>query len=357
VLQVYEERFKKGEINVLNCSTTMEMGIDIPNVAMVVNANLPPSISNYRQRVGRAGRRGEPWAFGLTFCRDLPLDRAAFEAPEQFLTAPIAAPAVRLDSAPIVMRHVNAALLAAFLRALGDFKLMGSAGAFFGAQDDPDAPFAASAPADGFLVELLGSLREDPEVERDLDRLTRGTILAGRPSAALCAEVANTFEDLMRRWRREYVELVGAAAAAAEKEVKQSFQLRAKRMAGEFLIGELARRGFTPAYGFPVDVVSFDHLSGRKDEPQQTVMRSATGAAAPRGRSTWPFESMRPVRRSCSMVSCMRARAFNRLGRRWPTPPASRIYRSSGSVSAVAPWAWAGARCRSVLGARPWVRL
>ena len=94
VLQIYEQRFKDGRINILNCTTTMEMGVDIPNVALVVNANVPPSVSNYRQRVGRAGRRGEAFAFAVTFCRDLPWDEIAFAAPPQYLAAPIAAPSV-----------------------------------------------------------------------------------------------------------------------------------------------------------------------------------------------------------------------------------------------------------------------
>jgi len=56
VLEIYEQGFREGRINILNCTTTMEMGVDIPHVSLVVNANVPPSVSNYRQRVGRAGR-------------------------------------------------------------------------------------------------------------------------------------------------------------------------------------------------------------------------------------------------------------------------------------------------------------
>src|SRR6516162_7078945 len=94
--------------------------VDIPNVALVANANVPPSVSNYRQRVGRAGRRGEPWASATTFYRDLPRDHVVFQNPLKFLMARIAAPAVRLDSAPVVARHVHAALLGAFLRTSSD---------------------------------------------------------------------------------------------------------------------------------------------------------------------------------------------------------------------------------------------
>ncbi len=111
VLTHYEQLFKEGRINLLNCSTTMEMGVDIPDIQLIANANAPPSVSNYRQRVGRAGRRGEPYAFGMTFCRNLPLDQIIFEDPERFLMAPVTAPAVRLDSPGLVERHVHAAML------------------------------------------------------------------------------------------------------------------------------------------------------------------------------------------------------------------------------------------------------
>ena len=53
-LRAFEDEFKRGEINLLACSTTMEMGVDIGSVEAVLNTNVPPSIANYRQRVGRA---------------------------------------------------------------------------------------------------------------------------------------------------------------------------------------------------------------------------------------------------------------------------------------------------------------
>ena len=267
VLANYEQRFKDGRINVLNCSTTMEMGIDIPDVQLVVNGNAPPSIANYRQRLGRAGRRGEPWAFGMTFCRDLPLDRVVFDDPERFLAAPMRAPAVRLDSGALVGRHVHAALLGAFLRDQDEgVSPQASTGAFFGATDDAEHPVAEGAVADRFLDALRGAWGDSDVVASDLEYLTQGTVLEGSEMGYLTAETAEVFEKVLRRWRAEYADLLvrrDVANASSARDAQHALALRARRMKGEFLLGELARRGFTPSYGFPVDVVTFDHLSGR----------------------------------------------------------------------------------------------
>ena len=270
MLADYERLFKDGQINLLNCSTTMEMGIDIPNVQLVANGNTPPSISNYRQRLGRAGRRGEPWAFGLTFCRDLPLDRIVFENPKRFLKTLATVPAVRLDSPSLVARHVHAALLGAFLRDLPEgFDVLSSTGGFFGATDDG---VSDSASADDFLIALRGKWACSGRLRSDLTLLTKGTVLAARAADHLTGMTAESFERLLRRWRDEYAEILSRRDAAVEPEVKQAFAIRARRMKGEFLLAELARRGFTPSYGFPVDVVTFDHLSGReRNQDSETI--------------------------------------------------------------------------------------
>ncbi len=115
-LRNYEAEFRRGEINILNCSTTMEMGVDIGSVSTVMMTNVPPSIANYRQRVGRAGRRRQATALAFTYCKDTPIEWEAFRTPVRFLSRAVAAPRVSLDSGPLVQRHVNALLLAAFVR-------------------------------------------------------------------------------------------------------------------------------------------------------------------------------------------------------------------------------------------------
>jgi hypothetical protein len=54
--------FKKGDINVLNCSTTMEMGVDIGAIELVINSNVRhPSLRTARGSAARdAGTSPSP---------------------------------------------------------------------------------------------------------------------------------------------------------------------------------------------------------------------------------------------------------------------------------------------------------
>ena len=271
VLASYENQFKTGTINLLNCSTTMEMGIDIPNVQLVANGNAPPSISNYRQRLGRAGRRGESWAFGVTFCRDLPFDRIVFENPKNFLRTSTVAPTVKLDSQTLVARHVHAALLGAFLRDQKDeFSVLSTTGQFFGASDNAEFPISENAPADKFIRDLRGEWSRTSIRHSELETLTNGTAFDLVPPDHLTSMTAEFFERLLHRWCNEYREIISHQEAATEPEVRQAFSMRGLRMRGEFLLAELARRGFTPSYGFPVDVVTFDHISGHERSSEES---------------------------------------------------------------------------------------
>ncbi|MCR8726472.1 DEAD/DEAH box helicase [Frigidibacter sp. ROC022] len=265
-LKNYENAFRQGRINVLNCSTTMEMGVDIPDVGVVVNTNVPPSPANYRQRIGRAGRRGEPWAMAFTFCKDLPLDNMIFRDPARLLGAQVAAPQVRLDSAILVQRHVNAALLGQFLREGGGASVNTNMASFMGATGEIDTPLLPDSMADDFLAALQGDWGAQDHVTQALDGLVTGTCLAGH--IGLVSRTEDDFAQMRNRWREEYEQLVNAQAAYPENDPAHwLYRKRAERMRNEFMMTELARRGFTPSYGFPVDVVSFDHIGKGSGEP------------------------------------------------------------------------------------------
>ena len=69
-------------IDLLSVTTTMEAGVDIGALSAVVLGNMPPTRFNYQQRVGRAGRRGNPVAIALTVCRGRSHDEYYFDQPD-----------------------------------------------------------------------------------------------------------------------------------------------------------------------------------------------------------------------------------------------------------------------------------
>lgn len=69
-----DERYRKGfemtkPIDMVNVTTTMEVGVDIGSLEAIFQGNMPPTRYNYQQRVGRGGRRGQAFSTAVTFCR------------------------------------------------------------------------------------------------------------------------------------------------------------------------------------------------------------------------------------------------------------------------------------------------
>ncbi|MFC0810448.1 hypothetical protein ACFHWW_34285, partial [Ensifer sp. P24N7] len=76
---------------------------------------VPPSIANYQQRAGRAGRRAQVAPIVLTTARSGRYDRAVFEKFSEYLAAQPIIPYLSLDNAGFFQRHQLSMLLARFL--------------------------------------------------------------------------------------------------------------------------------------------------------------------------------------------------------------------------------------------------
>src|SRR5262249_10991504 len=108
--------FQEGRINVLSCSTTFELGVDLGDLNTVFLRNVPPEPFNYVQRVGRAGRRAGAPGFAVTYCRRGPHDLYHFSDPLRLLSGRTKPPSISLGNERVADRHLAAIVLSEFFR-------------------------------------------------------------------------------------------------------------------------------------------------------------------------------------------------------------------------------------------------
>ena len=105
---------KNGRTNCLVATPTLEMGVNIGALDMVLMRNVPPTPSNYWQRAGRAGRE-ERMAVIVAYCRRSQHDRYFFDDPLRLLDGSIEAPAFNLRNPLMVAKHVRSGILSELL--------------------------------------------------------------------------------------------------------------------------------------------------------------------------------------------------------------------------------------------------
>ena len=110
-----QEDFKDHCINILACSTTMEMGVDLGDLELVMMTSVPPMPSNYKQRAGRSGRRGQVRSACVTLCgSDAVGIRTLLNPMENVILRTTSTPTVDLNSAQVIQRHINSFLIREF---------------------------------------------------------------------------------------------------------------------------------------------------------------------------------------------------------------------------------------------------
>ncbi|MFC8528706.1 DEAD/DEAH box helicase [Nocardia sp. NPDC057227] len=248
-----QRRFVTGEVNVLSCSTTFELGVDVGELQAVMLRNMPPKTANYVQRAGRAGRRAASAALVVTYAKRSSHDLSKFQHPAGMIAGIMRIPWIPIDNPRIGRRHAYSIALAAYFRDRYDSDGVEwrHAGAFFESGDNGES---AAAAVRHFLTPVPDRVRHSLQAVLPPATAAEIGVDDDRWVDALCKALALAEQDIVND-----IAVFEALIAAAEKERRYELcgrlQKTLRTIRDRQLLGYLANKNVLPKYGFPVDTV------------------------------------------------------------------------------------------------------
>ncbi|MXX98095.1 MAG: DEAD/DEAH box helicase [Rhodothermaceae bacterium] len=269
--ETIEEDFRTGKVNLLSCTTTLELGVDLGDLEATICKNMPPGITNYQQRTGRAGRRAQAAPVALTIARNTNYDQACFGRFNGYLSDRPAVPYIALENANFFRRHQISIVLAHFFRnkvikeGMGAPQLKDLLGDFLSQEDVED-----------FMDTFLKWLESDEgtqaqELACDListlpAKFRHIGLQHEKLSEHLRKELKRFVYDIASRWQLLQERRLEAREINRD-DIASIMQRQQDNLLNQFLVNALSRSAIIPTYSFPVHSCRLEIVKGRYQRP------------------------------------------------------------------------------------------
>lgn len=242
----YQRDFKNQKINVLSCSTTFEMGIDIGKLENVFLRNVPPTPANYAQRAGRAGRSKDSSAFVLTFCGASSHDFTYFNEPTKMIVGSIAPPNFKVTNEKIIIRHITASAFGFFFRKYPEYFQNVEALVCNGGIEK-FIEYLNSRPTD--LLDYIDNKILDSNIRNKFGNYKWINLLVSEDG------ILNNYDKFLKQKIEELEEARIKASNVEDYQTANYYKSQIIQEKNSRVIESLSEFCVIPKYGFPVDVV------------------------------------------------------------------------------------------------------
>ncbi len=279
--------------NVLSCTPTLEMGIDIGDLSSVILCSVPPSQANYAQRVGRAGRK-DGNALTLAIANAKPHDLYFYQDPLDMISGEVIPPQIFLKASAVLERQFVAYCMDSWVKSGIDEsavpKKMGICINKLESRSIGIFPYNfmqyvkdnLNSRLNSFMQMFADSFNNDVAVKQELNDFARGNGLEESP---MYLRILKSFEQV--RDEREAVQkniaLLQEMIKELESKPKDSSyddEIKELRWEESALIGVikaingrnvfnfLSDEGLLPNYAFPEAGITLKAILKRKEENQ-----------------------------------------------------------------------------------------
>ena len=298
-----EVDFKRGkdrqelwDPNVLSCTPTLEMGIDIGDLSTVILCSMPPAQSQFLQRAGRAGRK-DGNALTLAVANAKPHDLYFYADPLEMIAGHVTPPKIFLRASAVLERQFVAFCMDSWVKkGVPEGAIPEKVGLVLKkleARPKDMFPFHFLHYVQSTLSRQLNSFMQmfaaylDSNAKEELSAFARGN---GSEESPMYIKILDAFESLKKQQDalKASVDMLRAMRKELEDKPKDSsYEEEIKELKGEeaallTVLQEIGKKnifnflsdeGLLPNYAFPEAGIILRALLYRKEDPDAPVQK------------------------------------------------------------------------------------